>query len=88
MKKPFIIFIAVLTLLSFGTVTSAHAVVDLIALTVVLSTGVAGAIAASEIFKGSDKAEKDADQAKQSAPVQEVKDNARVLPDNTVLSPG
>ncbi|UCD33617.1 MAG: hypothetical protein JSW04_08320 [Desulfobacterales bacterium] len=38
-KKAFIIPIAVLAIVAFGTVSSAHAVVDLIALTVVAGTG-------------------------------------------------
>lgn len=49
-KKIFIIPIAMVTLLAFGTVSSAHAFVDLFSLTVVLGAGfLTSVLAADEI---------------------------------------
>ncbi|THB74970.1 MAG: hypothetical protein D3926_20810 [Desulfobacteraceae bacterium] len=87
MKKSLIIFVAVLTLFSFGTASSAHAVVDLVALTVVLGTGFASVVTGAEMIKNHQD-EKDPDQALQMVPADQVEDDAQAIPDTSVLSPG
>ena len=85
MKKTLITLMIILTLISFGTVSSAYAFVDLVSLTLIIGTGFFALVTGAELSK---HPKEEPVVATKAAPDQKKEVKPDKIPNLAVVSPG